>query len=373
MPKRNRPKKTAKNRRASGTGSLFFSAARGLWIGRTVVGRKPDGSPLVVERSHAEQAEVVKRLKEAAPPGPEVTIAEYAARWIKEMTLRERTIDSRANSVKHHIGPLLGGTRVCDLTTGQVERTARVWSANVPSPNTVRLILDHLSALMSEAVREGLRADNPVKAVKRPKGVKKKIDPFALAELVRIVTEAGQVRRGRIVSLLAATGLRVGEALALDVTDYDPQARTVTVTKTQSIKGTIGPPKSENGRRTVEVPPDAVPTVLAAVGGRTSGRLFAAASGGHLWHDGVSRAFDAVQKRLGLRRRNPHQLRHSVATHAIAAGVHIGNVARDLGDTPETIVKTYLHSLAEGESVSGAMGRLFSGAKVGAGPAEGAR
>lgn len=357
--------KKSKSRRASGTGALFFSAARGVWVGRVVVGRRPDGTPHVVERSHAEQAEVVRRLKEAAPPGPEVTVAEYAQRWQKEMKVRGRTTDSRANSLKNHIVPVLGGVRVCDLTPGQIERAARTWGESVGSPNTVRLMLDHLSAMMGEAVREGVRADNPVKLVRRPKAVKKKIDPFTVAELAAIVAGGAELPRGRVASLLAATGLRVGEALALDVTDYDPATRLLSVTKTTNLKRQTGPTKSAGGVRTITVPSACAPALLAAVGTRTSGPLFASRSGGRVGHDGVSRAFAAVLERLGLRRRNPHQLRHSCATHLIAAGVPLGDVARWIGDTVQTLVKTYLHPT--GYDVGAAVESLFSGAKVGAG------
>ena len=73
--------------------------------------------------------------------------------------------------------------------------------------------------------------------------------------------------------------------------------------------------------------------------------------------------------RLGLRRRNPHQARHSVASLAIAAGVPLANVARDLGDTVDTIVSTYLHPTPGGD-VCGAVEGLLGGDKVAGGPAK---
>lgn len=41
--------------------------------------------------------------------------------------------------------------------------------------------------------------------------------------------------------------------------------------------------------------------------------------------------------------RNPHQLRHSWASHALAAGYGIGDVARYLGDSPATVARVYAH------------------------------
>jgi integrase len=41
--------------------------------------------------------------------------------------------------------------------------------------------------------------------------------------------------------------------------------------------------------------------------------------------------------------RNVHQIRHSVANFLISESVPLGDVAKFLGDTVETVVKTYLH------------------------------
>lgn len=351
-------------RRASGTGALFFSESRRVWIGRVAVGKKPDGSPLYAERSDRTQAGVLRKLEAVQPPGDQTTLTELAARWRADMRVRERTADSRANSLDVHIVPVLGGTRVADLTAGQIELAARRWLDVPLKASTVNLVLDHLGTLLEEAVRFGLRPDNPVKAVRRPKSVKAKIDPFTAAELCDIIEAATGGRRARVVAVLAAVGCRVGESLALDVGDYDPKGHTLSITKTLSIKRKLGPPKSAAGVRVVYVPEQAHPAIRDAIGTRKAGPLFAADTGSRGWHSGVSRAFEGVLKKCGVRRRNPHQLRHSVASLAIAAGVPIANVARDLGDTVGTIIATYLHATIEGAAVGPTMEGLLSGRRV---------
>jgi len=107
------------------------------------------------------------------------------------------------------------------------------------------------------------------------------------------------------------------------------------------------------------VPAAALPALLAAAGGRKAGPLFRDRWGRRVTaRDLRDYVWYPLLTRLGLARRTPHEMRHGVATHAIAAGVPIGNVARDLGDTPETIVETYLHA-TDGASVADAMDRLF--------------
>mgnify|MGYP000724018317 CR=1 FL=1 len=156
---------------------------------------------------------------------------------------------------------------------------------------------------------------------------------------------------------------RVGEVVALDVPDFDPTAGTVSITKTltkQAAKGTtIGPPKSSNSVRTIRVPAPALPALVAAVGGRTSGPLFATSSGKRFPAQNIDGGLRRLLRSLGLPVRGSHTLRHAVASHLVAAGVPLADVARFLGDSVEVIVRTYLH--ATSADVAGAMEGLFGG------------
>src|SRR5262249_41186021 len=110
-------------------------------------------------------------------------------------------------------------------------------------------------------------------------------------------------------------------------------------------------PKSPRSDRTIRIPE----IVRGLFGGSWPGSPYRTAAS----------RWKAFLAKLGLRYRNLHQLRHSVASHAIAAGVPPPNRARDLGDTVDTIVKTYLHA-TPGEDVCEAMERLLSGNNVAA-------
>ena len=63
------PAKKSTKRRARGTGALFFSEKRQVWIGRVQVGRLASGAPLYAERSARTQAACLKKLAAAGPPG----------------------------------------------------------------------------------------------------------------------------------------------------------------------------------------------------------------------------------------------------------------------------------------------------------------
>lgn len=337
-----RKSRKGKGRRARGTGTIFFHPAKRRWVGRTAVGRTAAGRTLYVERSGATQAEVVRKLALAGPPGPDVTVAAWAGRWLAALQCRPATLAKYGDSVRLHIGPRLGHLKVRSVTPSQVEAFAAGCRATLGA-NSTRNVLTHLGMVLRAAVRDGIAERNPVAVARKPKAVRKGVDPFTPAELSLIVARAGDAENTCPFALLAGTGCRVGEALALDVADLDPAAGTVSITKTFDREHGTGPPKSAAGVRTVRVPAPALPALARACGGRAAGPLFVTARGNRRIGQLVSQAWAGLLRRLGLAYRNPHQLRHSVATHLVSAGVPIGDVAAYLGDTEATVVKTYLH------------------------------
>lgn len=355
-------KSNSKKRRARGTGSIFHDVRRDVWVGRIPVGRNVDGTTKYVERSDPTQKGLIEKLKLVKPPEPTVTVGEWATRWLSDLGVREGTADTYRHSVANFITPTIGHVRLTELSPHQIESAARKWGSAL-KPNTVRLTLAHLSVCLNAAVRAGILDRNPVARSRKPPGEKKKIDPFTPAELLRIV-EAGEKRRSwRVFALLATVGCRSGEAIALNVPDWQPGTEMISITKTESPRGRgPGPPKSRNSVRTIRVPPEAIATLTECARKRKAGPLYLATMGTRLKYSAVASAFESLLKSLGLRYRNVHQLRHSVATAMIAAGDPIGDVAEYLGDTAETVVKCYLHPT--GKDPSRTMSRLFQAAKT---------
>jgi integrase len=145
-------------------------------------------------------------------------------------------------------------------------------------------------------------------------------------------------------AFLAATGCRIGEAAALDVPDYDPATGRAAITKTWSRDHGTRPPKSVHSRRTIVVPPPAEPAVAHAVGARKAGPLFRSKGKTRFDSAQIHIALQRQLAALGLPRpRNPHAIRHGVATLLVSKGVPLGDVAKYLGDTVETVVRTYVH------------------------------
>lgn len=350
----------SRHRRAKNTGSVFYSPRLKLWVARG-----PKGRP---ERTGHTQAEAIRRLAEARPPGPDATVAEWGERWLSTLGVRSGTRTNYENTVRNYVVPQLGHTRLAALTAHDIEVAARRWAADC-GPNTVRQHVTHLGVMLGAAVRAGILTRNPVASMRKPKRVRRTIAPFSSAELMAIIGAATDPR-ARPVALLAATGCRLGEAVALDVPDWDAATGKLGITKTATRRGgedRIGPPKTQNSIRTITVPDAARPAVEAAVAGRKAGPVFQGPRGGRMDLRRVYKWWRRILEKLGLAYRKPHTLRHSVATEMVAAGFPLANVAEYLGDTLQTVVATYVHPVKGVDPGQLMNGLLCGGNEVGKG------
>lgn len=345
-PKTNAQKPAPAKRRARrGTGSIFPDKRRGGFIGRVPIGRLSSGRTRYREVRGDTRAAVQEKMKAVLPPGPDVTVAQWAARWLEGLTNRPATRAAYSHSILTHIVPELGHVQVAALTVSQVKAAASRWKGL--APQTVNTTLDRGTTMFAAAVQDQLASSNPFALCPRLEYTRKAIDPFAPDELKAIIADWRSTACGALFAFLACTGCREGEATALDVGDYDPQAGTVRITKTYSPTHGIGPPKSKHSVRTLTIPPSMV-AVRAALArarrGRKTGPLFRTSTGKRLDHAQIYTAAQQMCRRLGLRWRSPHKLRHGVASMLVARGVPIGDVARWLGDSVATVIRTYTHA-----------------------------
>jgi len=137
-----------------------------------------------------------------------------------------------------------------------------------------------------------------------------------------------------LVRLLAYTGLRYGEAVALRVRHVDLLHKRLRVVDNVTEPGGrqhTGTPKNDEAR---DVP---LPAFLAdALAEHLAGRgpdayLFATAAGTPLRAGNVRRLFDPAADAVGLPDLHMHDLRHTAASLAVSAGANVKVVQRMLG------------------------------------------
>jgi integrase len=164
-----------------------------------------------------------------------------------------------------------------------------------------------------------------------------------------------------LLRLAATTGMRRGEVLGLRWRDVDLQRGVLQVVQ-QRVRGadalTYGPPKTSRGRRRIDLDPATVSALREHRRRQLEDRLafgpgyidadlvFARADGSPLDPDVVSRSFERLARRVGLTPIRFHDLRHTHATLALAAGIHPKVVQERLGHSSVSItLDLYSHAV----------------------------
>jgi integrase len=201
------------------------------------------------------------------PDSDSVTIAEAGDAWIKTCEgkeLERTTLTEYRNTLRLHIGPYLGRTKLSQLSAPKVRQFEDKLREDGRSPAMVRRTRTHLSMLISDAQERGYINRNVVRELRR--GRERKADKRAKGKLkigVDIPTP-DEIRallpslRGRWRALLLTAifcGLRGSELRGLRWQDVDFDARTVHVRQRADRYHKIGRPKSESSERAVPVPP----------------------------------------------------------------------------------------------------------------------
>jgi len=300
------------------------------------------------------------------------TLADYLTDWLAaiEPTVRPATHHSYARNLRLHVAPTLGTVPLRKVDAGQLNALyaallvtgRRSHPGGGLSPRTVRYVHTILHRAFRDAVRWGRLTRNPADAADPPRA-------GASTRPVMTTWTGDQVQaflahmRGHRLSaaflLLATTGMRRGEALGLRWTDLDLDAGRLSIVQTVIAVNhvtRVSSPKTERGRRTVALDPGTVAALrehrrrqvaerlLMGAGFTDHGLVFCRPDGGPLHPERFSRMFDREIAKTSLPRIRLHDLRHTWASVALAAGVHPKVVQERLGHASIGItMDTYSH------------------------------
>ncbi|MEW5680403.1 site-specific integrase [Comamonas kerstersii] len=142
------------------------------------------------------------------------------------------------------------------------------------------------------------------------------------------------------------TGLRPGELQALEWQHIDFEHAIVRIEQNQ-VAGVIKGPKTESGRRTVDLSPDALEALKAQkpISFMRGKRVWLNQRTLEPWETDAQvrkTAWLPLMKRAGIKYRNPYQIRHTYASTRLTAGANPWYIADQMGHADVTMVfKTY--------------------------------
>jgi integrase len=303
-----------------------------------------------------------------------VPLREYATEWIERYRgrgkggFRENTRDEYRRQLEQYVFAFFPAKiRLTEVTPKRVAEFIG-WLCEQPSPRprdkgaplsdaTVRNIMAPLRACLSTAVREGLIRSNPARESDLPhravieNGDEDQAKAMTREELATVLALIPE-RHRLMFRMLAATGLRISEAIALQwrhlyLDGSKPHAKV----RRALVRGRMGPPKSKYGKREVPIGHDLVVALREHHRGsewpRAEDLVFPSLAGTPLSPNNVaSRALAPAAQEADLSWIGFHTFRHTCASMLFAEGRNAKQVQMWLGHhSPAFTLNTYVHLL----------------------------
>ena len=282
---------------------------------------------------------------------------EYYAKWIavyKKGAIRKVTLDKyyMTQSWVERLAPEL---KLCDLNRIAYQQILNEY-AIAHERQTTMDFHHQLKGAILDAVDEGLIERDPTRKaiIKGKTPVEKKIkylNQFELHTLLSKLDLGAEVNWDWFILLVAKTGLRFSEALALTPKDFDFSHQALSVNKTWDYKGDSGflPTKNKSSVRKVQIDWQMVIQFSELIKGLPEDEpIFVKKK---VYNSTVNDILSRYCKEINIPEISIHGLRHTHASILLFAGVSIASVARRLGHSSMTTTqKTYLHIINELEN-----------------------
>lgn len=285
-----------------------------------------------------------------------LAVATYLEEWLAgKRALRPSTRKSYREHLDNHLLPHLGHYKLRELQARHIDQMLNSLASRRGeslSNGSLRRVHSTLRTALNAAVRRRLIPYNPANAVELPPTGYNEVTVWTAAEVATFLETTRSDSLFPLFHLVVVTGMRRGEVLGLRWQDVDLDRGLLTIRQqvVQLAGGLhVGPPKTKSGYRTVPV--DAVTVeVLRAQraaqerdrehwGGawQESGHVFTRANGTIMSPNLVTRRFRELSATAGLPIIRFHDLRHTSASIALAAGVAMKTVSDRLGHSTTAI------------------------------------
>ena len=213
-----------------------------------------------------------------------------------------------------------------------------------------------LKAAILDAVDERLIDRDPTrKAIikgKTPRNKKiKYLNQFELHKLISDLNLNSGINNDWLILLIAKTGMRFSEALAITPRDFDLPHQMISINKTWNYKekGGFMPTKNKSSNRKIQLDWQTVIQFSELIKNLPEDEPIFVNK--NIYNSTINDILERHCKKLNIPIISVHGLRHTPASILLFAGVSIASVAHRLGHSSmNTTQKTYLHVIQELEN-----------------------
>ena len=308
-------------------------------------------------QAHEECARLVAAMKAGSYVEPsKITLAEFFDRWLNHIkpNVSPRTLERYEEIAKKNLVPLLGAvsiTKLRPIDISQAYATALTSGRRRGKGGLSARTVHHMHRVLSQALKQAVRWDlllrspcDRLEKKDRPKVEKKPVATIDAAETVKAIAAARDRRLFVPILLGSMCGMRRGEIVALRWKNVDlDRAQIAVVASIEQTKAGCREKEAKAGRsRTIAMPALLVDELRAyrltqaqemlRLGMRPSGETLVVTKedGSGMQPRSLTHAVAEFMKGLGSKVRL-HGLRHSHASHLLAANVHPKIVQERLG------------------------------------------
>lgn len=279
------PRKPKVNRRGKNEGSVY-QRKDGKWVGQVTVGYREDNGTAIrkytyqntrEDAAHWVALQVATMLdKETHVRSEELLLKDFLHNWLTTFKVHEvcsRTMELYYSAERLHIVPALGNVPLNGLTPLKVQTFLYQLQAEKQlSQRTLSLVKGVLVQMYDYAMEMKLVESNPARNAKLPRQPRKiddgdhKVIPIAQREQLLRAAENDPIMCP-IITTLMLTGMRIGEALALQWKHIDFVTRTITIQqsltreiefdaqgKAEKTQAALGTTKTRCSRRVIQAP-----------------------------------------------------------------------------------------------------------------------
>ncbi len=317
------PRKSAKRPNGSGTVYRLQGRRSRPWVAaknKVIVGYYPTKKDAVEALEHLSGQSLAERYN--------MTFAEVFEAWSAEHyhEVGPKAVEAynRAFDVFAPLhDKLFRSLRTADFQTVLDPHMAK-------SHSTVNKYKQLLTQMSTWSIREELISTNFAKFVRLPENVKKEKEIFSDAEIQKL--EADGSDAAKIVLMLLATGMRIGELFALPLADYHGDY-------------VVGGEKTESGRnRIIPIRPEGKQYFAYFAKQATGELLLSGYDGQKVPANFRRRDYYPLLDRLGIERKTPHATRHTYASRAVKEGLPPEMLQKILGHADySTTANIYTH------------------------------
>lgn len=280
-----------------------------------------------------------------------LTFAELYQRWFKshKAEVKESTASTIDYSFKRYVLPYLESKRLADITPYICQQLVDTWFEH--PLKSYKEYARYLSMCLRYALRLNLISSNPMDKVVLPNGnnqpyrikhIDNKSNFYTVDELKVFLNFAKKHRNPAcyyFFRLLAFSGIRKGEAIALTWSDLDFDSGTLTIDKTMANTSQgrkITSPKTPSSKRTIYLDKKTTHDLLewrllqSQCYGLTP-MMFCSFNRNYISGTAPNDWIKTITKQAGIKRITTHGFRHTYATLAVAGGMDIKQLQAQLG------------------------------------------